>query len=70
MHVFHRFIEVFLYPVGPCEQEDTWRNPLEYFMAVYCLKKDGKFREAKEAAGLFVLLEHHIRSVVFYETRR
>jgi hypothetical protein len=71
VQMFHDFIRPFLYPLHrpliatgpPCK----WDHPIERFMAMYSLRGDGNFRQAKEVTQMFATFHYHIRGTILYE---
>jgi len=56
---FHRFIKPFLYPFAGASGS-RWDDPLECFIALYALNKDGMSQP-------FAHLQYHMRCAMFYE---
>jgi hypothetical protein len=64
---FHQFIKPFLYPLLESQSHSRWDDPVECFMAVYCLNEDGNFKPARNTSQLFTHLKYHTRGAIFYE---
>jgi hypothetical protein len=71
VHKFHEFIRPFLYPLprsgAAAAVPSKWDHPIERFMAVYSLRPDGNFRQAKGVTQMFATFHYHIRGAILYE---
>ena len=63
---FHKFIKPLLYP-RISAATSRWNHPIECFIAVYAMREDGVFKEAKDVQSIFPALFHHIRCAIWYE---
>jgi len=66
---FHTFIKPFLYPLSadsPYIANSKWSDPLECFLALYCLLTGGIFKKVQVVTQIFAQLHYHIRATTLY----
>jgi len=69
VQALHEFVKNILYPRLHSTKipYSKWNNPLECFLAIYCLRDDGTFKPATDVTPIFAMLHYHIRGSILYE---
>lgn len=70
MDELHNFIKPLLYPRESADSRSQWDCSVECFIALFALRTDGTFKEAKNATKPFPVFHYFIRCAIFFEAKR